>query len=117
MLLAEFNLQAYEELLGWLRAVRELEKNSVAAFVKRVKSFLAWARETRGLALGLEPTKLKGEWQEAEKCWLTAAELDLVAVATLPEQLGRVRDAFTFCCYTGLRYSGLSDLHAGNLHE
>ena len=117
LLLTEFNLQAYEELLGWLRAVRELEKNSVAAFVKRVKSFLAWARETRGLALGLEPTKLKVEWQEVEKCWLTSAELDLVAVAALPEQLGRVRDAFAFCCYTGLRYSDLSDLHAGNLHE
>ena len=23
----------------------------------------------------------------------------------MPKQLGRVRDAFTFCCYTGLRFS------------
>ena len=114
--LANFDLTAYEDLLGWLRSVRELEKNSVAAFVKRVKSFLAWARETRGLALGLEPKKLKVEWQEVEKCWLTAAELDLVARALLPEQLGRVRDAFVFCCYTGLRYSDLAELHTGNLH-
>jgi site-specific recombinase XerD len=114
--LAGFDMAAYEELLGWLRSVRALEKNSVAAFVKRLKSFLVWAQENRGLALGLEVKKLKVEWQEVDKCWLSAAELDLVARAMLPEQLGRVRDAFVFCCYTGLRYSDLADLHAGNLH-
>ena len=113
--LADYNLTAHEELLGWLRGVRTLEKNSVAAFVKRIKSFLAWAKESRELALGVEPGKLRVEWQEVEKCWLTVDELNLVAGAELPDGLARVRDAFVFCCYTGLRYSDLWELHAGNL--
>ena len=115
--LAGFDMEAYESLLGWLRSVRGLQKNSVAAFVKRLKTFLTWAKESRGIRLGLEPKKLKIEWQEVEKCWLTAAELEQVARAMLPEQLARVRDAFVFCCYTGLRYSDLADLHAGNVRE
>lgn len=82
-----------------------------------MKPFLAWARDDRKQVLNVEPSKLAVEWEDVEKCWLTAAELDQVAKALLPDNLALVRDAFVFCCYTGLRYSDLHDLHAGNLHE
>ena len=117
MQLADFDMAAYEDLLGWLRTVRGLADNSVAGFVKRLKPFLLWARETRGLTLALDPSKLKVEWEQVEKVWLSADELAAVAVAVLPAGLTRVRDAFAFCCYTGLRYSDLHDLHAGNLQD
>lgn len=115
--LADFDMAAYEDLLGWLRAVRGLADNSVAGFVKRVKPFLEWARESRGLVLAVDPAKLKVQWQDVDKVWLSADELAAVAAALLPAGLTRIRDAFAFCCYTGLRYSDLHDLHAGNLHQ
>ena len=37
--------------------------------------------------------------------------------ALLPANLVQVRDAFLFCCYTGLRYSDLAALHEGNVKE
>jgi hypothetical protein len=37
--------------------------------------------------------------------------------AMLPAKLVPTRDTFLFCCYTGLRYSYVSGLHRGNLHE
>ena len=97
--------------------MRGLADNSVAGFVKRVKPFLEWARESRGLTLAVDPAKLKVQWEDVEKVWLSADELAALAVAMLPAGLTRVRDAFVFCCYTGLRYSDLSDLHAGNIQD
>ncbi|TYZ12617.1 tyrosine-type recombinase/integrase [Hymenobacter lutimineralis] len=117
LLLSDFDMTAYEELLGWLRSVRGLADNSVAGFVKRLKPFLLWARESRGLVLSLELSKLKVEWEQVEKVWLSVDELAAVAAAILPAGLTRVRDAFLFCCYTGLRYSDLHDLHLGNVHD
>jgi site-specific recombinase XerD len=35
----------------------------------------------------------------------------------LPANLVPTRDIFLFCCYTGLRYSDVSGLHRGHLHE
>ena len=51
----------------------------------------------------MDPAKLKGEWEDIEKVWLTAAELARLEQAMLPTNLVQVRDAFLFCCYTGLR--------------
>jgi len=65
----------------------------------------------------VDPAKLAVEWEDVEKCWLTADELAAVASAMLPANLALVRDAFVFCCYTSLRYSDLHDLHPGNVHN
>ena len=63
----------------------------------------------------MDPAKLKVEWEDIEKVWLTAAELTSLEKALLPANLVQVRDAFLFCCYTGLRYSDLAALHEGNV--
>lgn len=89
-------------------------QNTIAGVVKQFKPFLSWARDERGQVLLVDPAKLPVEWEDVEKCWLSAEELDQVARALLPNNLALVRDAFVFCCYTGLRYS---DLHAGNLYD
>jgi len=65
----------------------------------------------------VDPSKLKVEWEDSEKVWLTAAELTRLETARLPANLEAVRDAFLFCCYTGLRYPDLAALHAGNVKE
>ncbi|QKG55204.1 tyrosine-type recombinase/integrase [Hymenobacter sp. BRD128] len=117
MTAAGYDATAHDSLLGWLRAEKEHGQNTIAGIVKHLKPFLAWARDDRKQTLSVDPAKLAVEWEDVEKCWLTADELDQMARTLLPNNLALVRDAFVFCCYTGLRYSDLHDLHAGNLHE
>ncbi|WP_162550343.1 hypothetical protein [Hymenobacter nivis] len=114
---ADYDAEVHDGLLGHLRDVRGSAQNTVAGVVKQLKPFLAWARDERGQALAVDPGKLRVEWEDVEKVWLTAAELGRLETVKLPDNLGPVRDAFLFCCYTGLRYSDLSALHAGNVKE
>ncbi|MFD1469406.1 site-specific integrase [Hymenobacter caeli] len=114
---AAYDAEMHDGLLGHLRDVRGSAQNTVAGVVKQLKPFLAWARDERGQALAVDPAKLRVEWEDVEKVWLTAAELGRLETVKLPDNLGPVRDAFLFCCYTGLRYSDLSALHAGNVKE
>ena len=51
------------------------------------------------------------------KLYLSAEDLGRMETAMLPANLVPTRDIFLFCCYTGLRYSDVSGLHRGNLHE
>ncbi|QKG51410.1 hypothetical protein [Hymenobacter sp. BRD67] len=116
MTAAGYDAVAHDALLGWLRAEKGLGQNTIAGIVRHLKPFLSWARDDRKQVLSVEPLKLAVEWEDMEKCWLSAAELDQVASALLPNNLTLVRDAFVFCCYACLRYSDLHDLHAGNLY-
>jgi integrase/recombinase XerD len=114
---AHYDAGMHDGLLGHLRDVRGSAQNTVAGVVKQLKPFLAWARDDRGQALAVDPAKLKVEWEDIEKVWLTATELARLEKALLPANLVQVRDAFLFCCYTGLRYSDLAALHEGNVKE
>jgi integrase/recombinase XerD len=49
--------------------------------------------------------------------YLTADDLAALAAAILPASLVPARDVFLFCCYTGLRYSDVHQLHGGNLSD
>ena len=114
---ADFDSGMHDGLLGHLRDVRGSAQNTVAGVVKQLKPFLAWARDDRGQALAVDPAKLKVEWEDIEKVWLTAAELARLEKALLPANLVQVRDASLFYRYTGLRYSDLAALHEGNVKE
>lgn len=115
--LAEYTMAQLEDFLDYLRVGAGMSHNTVACTVKNLKPFLTWARDTRGLALGVEPGKLRVDWEDVEKAWLTAPELAALERTLLPDSLMKVRDSFLFCCYTGLRYSDLADMHAGNVQD
>ncbi len=117
MTVIEYDLAAHDALLSWMREEKGNAQNTIAGVVKQLKPFLNWARDERGQALAVDPGKLPVQWEDVEKCWLSADELDQIARALLPSNLALVRDAFVFCCYTGLRYSDLHDLHQGNLYD
>ena len=114
---ASYTMAAHEDFLDHLRIGAGLSQNTIASIVKHLKPFLTWARDARGVELGVDPGKLSVDWEEVNKAWLTASELAALERVLLPDSLVRVRDAFLFCCYTGLRYSDLHDLHAGNVQE
>jgi integrase len=114
---ADYDAAMHDDLLGHLRDVRGSAQNTVAGVVKQIKPFLAWAQENRGQTLAVNPAKLRVEWEDVDKVWLSADELTKLEKVLLPSNLVAVRDAFLFCCYTGLRYSDLASLHAGNVKE
>lgn len=52
-----------------------------------------------------------------ERIFLTVAELEKIVKVELSEHLSRVRDAFIFSCYTGLRYGDLKNLKPVQIKE
>ena len=114
---ANYDLPAHDGLQAWMRQENGHSQNTIAGVVKQLKPFLGWARDERSQVLRIDSSKLAVEWEDVEKCWLTAAELASLEKALLPANLVQVRDAFLFCCYTGLRYSDLAALHEGNVKE
>ncbi|MBC8084407.1 MAG: phage integrase SAM-like domain-containing protein [Hymenobacter sp.] len=115
--LAAYDMAIHDRLLGFLRHEKKLAQNSIWKVVKHIKAMLAYLNRDRGMPLAVEPKQLKAEWVDVDKVYLTAAELATLEAAKLPVGLVRTRDAFLFCCYTGLRYSDLAELREGNLHD
>ena len=111
-----YNLELHDRLMVYLREERKLGPNSVATALKDLKAFLRWLRDEREVTLGLEIRKITIKGFDVPKLYLSAGDLEQLAAALLPANLVATRDAFLFCCYTGLRYSDVVALHAGNLH-
>ena len=112
-----YNLELHDRLMVYLREERKLALSSVATALKDLKSFLRWLRDERGVTLGLEIRKISIKAFDVPKLYLAADDLQKLETAMLPANLVPTRDIFLFCCYTGLRYSDVSGLHRGHLHE
>ncbi|SDY86450.1 Site-specific recombinase XerD [Hymenobacter psychrophilus] len=112
-----YDLARHDALLGYLREVRGLAPNSLYTAVKDLKSFLRFLRDERAVCVPIELRRLVAKPADSPKLYLSAADLQALASAMLPANLVATRDVFLFCCYTGLRYSDVSALHAGNLQE
>ena len=115
--LAAYDMAMHDRVLGFLRHNRKLAQNSIWKTVKQIKSFLIYLKKDRWLTLAVEPRQLKAEWVDVEKVYLTAEELAALETTKVPDGLERTRDAFLFCCYTGLRYSDLAALQESNLQQ
>ena len=115
LLLSDYDLATHDKFLGYLRQHRKLAQNTVCKTVKHVKAFLRYVRDDRRLPVAVEPREMKIQWADVEKVYLSGAELAQLENAMLPDSLGPTRDAFLFCCYTGLRHSDLSELNTANV--
>ena len=113
--LGDYDLAMHDKFLAYLRGTRKLAQNTVCKTVKHVKAFLRYVREDRRMPVAVEPREMKIKWTDVEKVYLSAAELGLLEKAMLPSSLVATRDAFLFCCYTGLRHSDLSALSTANV--
>lgn len=112
-----YDLAHHDELLSYLRHVRGLAPNTLYTAIKALKSFLRFLRDERDVAVGVELRKLVAKPADSPKLYLSAGDLEKLAVAMLPAKLVPTRDVFLFCCYTGLRYSDVVALHRGNVRE
>lgn len=67
------------------------------------------------MPVAVEAREMKIKWTDVEKVYLSTAEPELLEKAMLPSSLVGTRDAFLFCCYTGLRHSDLTALSTANV--
>ena len=115
LLVGTYDLAQHDAVLSYLRDVRGLAPNTRYTAGKDLCRLFRYLRDEQAQALAVEPGKLRVAWVETEKLYLRADELAQLGAALLPSTLAPVRDVFLFCCYTGLRYSDVLQLHGGNL--
>jgi integrase/recombinase XerD len=115
LLVATYDVAMHDRFLAYLRTVRKLAPNTLYTAGKDLRRLFRYLREERSQVLLVEPKQLRVAWVETEKLYLRAEDLERLRVAMLTVALEKVRDIFLFCCYTGLRYSDVLQLHGGNL--
>jgi site-specific recombinase XerD len=95
----------------------DLVNNTIGRYIKTIKSFMQFAVD-RGYTLNFKFKSFKVMRQEADIIYLTEAELlNIYHFKNLPLRLDAVRDAFCLSCFTGLRFSDLSELKKANLKK
>lgn len=115
MQLGDYDLAMHDKFLAYLHETRKLAQNTVCKTVKHVKAFLRYVREDQRMPVPVESREMKIKWTDVEKVYLSADELALLENSMLPSSLVATRDAFLFCCYTGLRHSDLMELSKANI--
>ncbi len=103
----------YEDFLNYLMNVKELAKNTIGTIFKNIKVFMNYAND-KGYTTnqGHRHRKFKSIEETSETIYLTESELETLYNLNLSDKpkLDRVRDLFIIGCYTGLRFSDLSQI-------
>ena len=100
-----------------MRESRGHAQNTVAGVVKQFKPFLAWARDERGQTLSVDPAKLTVEWEDVEKCWLSADGAGQRGAGAAAGQPGAGAGCLSVLLLHGAALLGPAALHAGNVQE
>ena len=104
-----------------LRLKRNMKNSTIGKQMSFLKWFLRWCyhrgyHENRAF----ETFKPKLKSTQKKVIFLTREELTKLEECVIPADqnyLARVRDVFLFCCYTGLRYSDVSNLRKSDVKE
>lgn len=102
---------------GKTKTVAGLSINTIGTRIKILKTFLSAAND-RGINVPTDYTKksFKKPNEESFSIYLNESELTLMYnKSDLPLYLERVRDLFLIGCYTGLRFSDLTQLKKENI--
>lgn len=110
----EYTKEVHEKLLRYCKSEVNLQPNSVFQVCKHLKTFFKTCQNDFGIGLHPDHAKISPHYVETERIFLSERDLEKIKNVPLSESMARVRDAFLFACYTGLRYSDwsrLSDQH------
>jgi len=102
---------------GKSKTVAGLSKNTIGTRIKILKTFLSEAN-SRGIKVPNDYTKksFRKPNEETFSIYLNESELmQIYNKSGLPPYLERVRDLFLIGCYTGLRFSDLTQLKKENI--
>lgn len=120
MLFDDIDMNFYEEFIDYLTNTKKYSPNTIGTVIKNLKVFMNEAVE-RGLTKNYQfkSKKFKKPNEVSENIYLSIAEIKKIYEHDFSEdlKLDRVRDLFIIACYTGLRFSDLSQLTTDNINE
>lgn len=117
LILSEINLDTFSEIRKYAFGKRNTYNNYFAKIISVLKRFLKWARKKK-LHSNMEFLEFKAKEQETEVIYLTIPELlKLYNHVFKSDKLNRVRDAYCFACFTGLRFSDFSKLNKSYIYD
>lgn len=114
--LSELNLAFATNYEFYLKTERECAHNSAIKYIKNLKAVINFA--IRKGWLEVNPLNcFVARLEKVDKGYLTELELQRVETKKFhSERINEIRDAFVFCCYTGLSYSDVYKLNKDNIH-
>jgi len=107
------NMDFYEHFVKYLTETQNFAKNTIGDHIKKIKVFMNYANDKGYTAnKGHEHRKFQTISETPETVYLNDSELLTLYEKDLSKnpRLDRVRDLFVIGCYTGLRFSDLSQL-------
>lgn len=120
ILFEDIDLNFYEDFTTYLTKEKKYGINTIGTIFKNIKVFMSEAFE-RGLTNNnqFRSKKFKKTSEVSESVYLTKEEIHTLYNLDLSNnpRLDRVRDLFIIGCYTGLRFSDLSQIKDENLIE
>ena len=103
----------------WMRSERKLSENTIAVRLKALRCLVNEAVKRKVIRADNDPfLQIRIPEIKARREHLTEEELKAMETVTLTDKRQRhLRDAFLFCCYTGLRWGDFHRLTSNNLHQ
>lgn len=115
----DINYDFLERWVNWQRDVRQMKPNTIIGRLKALRCLMNEAIKRDVLTVDEDPFKAYtiGE-MKTRKEYLTEPELRrLERVDIADGRYGHVRDAFLFCCYTGIRWGDFKSLRSDQLRN
>lgn len=114
-----FDERGLNDYVGYLRDVKEMRNTTIGKQLSFLKWFLRWAFK-KGVHQNNAYDSYKPKLKSTQKkiIFLTWDELNRLREFKIPsnkQALERVRDAFLFQCFTGLRYSDVFNLRRSDI--
>ena len=105
------NLDFFDKFLNYGLKKAGHANNTIYKLIKQLKSFLYWALE-RGYHDNIKFKSIKVKEEKVEIIYLTELELFSLVNLDLTSnlRLNNVRDVFCLSCFTGVRFSDISNL-------
>lgn len=115
----DVNYDFLERWVNWQRDVKQLKPNTIIGRLKALRCLMNEAIKRDVLTVDEDPFKsyVIGE-MKTNKEYLTESELHrLERVEVADGRHGHVRDAFLFCCYTGIRWGDFRSLRSDQIRN
>lgn len=115
----DINYDFLERWVNWQRDVKQLKPNTIIGRLKALRCLMNEAIKRDVLTVDEDPFKAYtiGE-MKTNKEFLTESELRrLERVEVADQKHGHVRDAFLFCCYTGIRWGDFKSLRSDQVRN